>query len=88
MARRRALERWLEMAREAHAAADNFRDPRSKRTLLDIAESYENLAKWAAGVDVRPQEAEKLADATTGDQAMARAASNAARPGGRRRNSE
>lgn len=83
MARRRALERWMQMAHEARAAAGMMRDPRSRQTLIDIAEGYENLVKWSAGEGLTRQ-AEKVAGATTG--ATARAVSDAAQPVGRRRN--
>ncbi len=45
MAKRNLVERWLELAREARVEADKMRNPESKRTLLEIAESYEQIAR-------------------------------------------
>ena len=36
------------MAEDARAMADGMHDPDSKRTMLEIADSYEKLATWAA----------------------------------------
>ena len=40
-------ERWRTLAAEARAAADTLVDPEAKRTLLNIAEGYERLARRA-----------------------------------------
>ena len=87
MARRGALERWTQMAEEARAAAGKMRDPKSRQTLLDIAVGYENLVKWVAG-QVSARHTKKVAGGTTGEQATARGASDAAPPVARRRSSE
>jgi hypothetical protein len=39
---------WLRRAEEARRTADEMADPISKRTLLDIARAYEELAAFAA----------------------------------------
>jgi len=39
---------WLRRADEARRAADEMADPISKKTLLDIAKAYEELAAFAA----------------------------------------
>ena len=39
--------RWRTLAAEARAAADEMTDPDAKRTLLNIAEGYERLARRA-----------------------------------------
>lgn len=39
---------WLRRAEEARRIADELVDPVSKRTLLDIARAYEELARFAA----------------------------------------
>jgi hypothetical protein len=44
-------ERWLKMADDARAMADRMRDADGKRIMLDIANSYEELAAWAANAD-------------------------------------
>lgn len=69
------------MARDARAAAEKLRALKSKRTMLDIAIGYEKLAEWVATM-------EKLEDRTIGAEPMRRVVSDAARLGGRRRNSE
>jgi hypothetical protein len=40
-------ERWRTLAAEARAAADEMTDPEAKRTLLNIADGYERLARRA-----------------------------------------
>jgi hypothetical protein len=35
------------MAGDARATADSLHDPDSKRTMLEIADSYDRLAVWA-----------------------------------------
>jgi hypothetical protein len=40
---------WLRRAEEARRTADEMADPISKKTLLDIAKAYEELAAFAAG---------------------------------------
>jgi hypothetical protein len=40
-------EYWRERAEEARAQAEQVADPTAKRTLLDIAENYEQLAAQA-----------------------------------------
>jgi hypothetical protein len=42
-----APERWRTRAAEARATADEMSDPEAKRTLLNIAEAYERLARRA-----------------------------------------
>jgi hypothetical protein len=44
-------ERWLKMAEDARRMADRMRDPDGKRIMLKIAESYDELAAWAAKTD-------------------------------------
>ena len=39
---------WLRRAEEARRTADEMADPVSKKTLLDIAKAYEELAAFAA----------------------------------------
>jgi hypothetical protein len=39
---------WLRRAEEARRTADEMADPISKKTLLDIAKAYEELAAFAA----------------------------------------
>ncbi len=39
---------WLRRAEEARSAAEEMADPISKRTLLDIADAYVQLASFAA----------------------------------------
>jgi hypothetical protein len=39
---------WLRRAEDARRTADEMADPVSKRTLLDIAKAYEELASFAA----------------------------------------
>jgi hypothetical protein len=36
---------WRDRAKEARAKADQITEPRSKRVLLGLADSYERLAK-------------------------------------------
>ena len=38
---------WRQLAQEARAAADQLDDPDARRTMLEIAESYEELASIA-----------------------------------------
>jgi hypothetical protein len=38
---------WRQLAQEARAAADRLDDPDAKRTMLEIAEGYEELASIA-----------------------------------------
>jgi len=40
---------WLRRAEEARRTADEMADPVSKKTLLDMAKAYEELAAFAAG---------------------------------------
>jgi hypothetical protein len=40
-------EYWLERAEEARAQASEMHDPDAKRTLLEIAENYQQLADQA-----------------------------------------
>jgi hypothetical protein len=40
---------WLRRADEARSAAEDVADPISKKTLLDIADAYVQLASFAAG---------------------------------------
>jgi hypothetical protein len=40
-------EYWHERAEEARAHAEQMSDPAARRTLLDIAENYEQLAAQA-----------------------------------------
>ncbi len=40
-------EYWRERAEEARAQAEQMPDPTARRTLLDIAENYEQLAEQA-----------------------------------------
>jgi hypothetical protein len=47
---------WLRRAEEARRTADEMVDPVSKRTLLDIAQAYEELAKVAASKQATDQE--------------------------------
>jgi hypothetical protein len=42
----RALQ-WRNMAGDARAIADGMHDSDSKRTMLEIADSYDRLAVWA-----------------------------------------
>lgn len=42
---------WLRRAEEARRSADEITDPVSKKTLLDIAKAYEELATFAAKRD-------------------------------------
>ena len=38
---------WRQLAQEARAAADRLDDPDARKTMLEIAESYEELASIA-----------------------------------------
>jgi hypothetical protein len=38
---------WRERAEKARAQAEQMRDPTARRTLLDIAQNYEQLAEQA-----------------------------------------
>ena len=38
---------WHERARQARARAGDMRDPSARRTLLDMAQNYEQLAEQA-----------------------------------------
>ena len=38
---------WRQLAQDARAAADQLDDPDAKKTMLEIAESYEQLASRA-----------------------------------------
>ena len=49
------VEYWLARVAEARAIADQMQDPETKRVMLDIAKSYEELARHAA----RLRQAEK-----------------------------
>ncbi len=40
-------EYWLARAEEARAQASAMRDPNARRTLLEIAENYQQLAEQA-----------------------------------------
>jgi hypothetical protein len=40
-------EYWRERADEARAHAEQMRDPTAKRTLMEIAQNYEQLAEQA-----------------------------------------
>jgi hypothetical protein len=39
---------WQHMAEDARAMADNMHDPDAKQMMLEIADSYDRLAVWAA----------------------------------------
>lgn len=41
---------WRNRAEEARAQASEMRDPSARRTLLDIAENYEQLAEQAESI--------------------------------------
>jgi hypothetical protein len=43
-------EYWRERAEEARAQASQMRDPSARRTLLEIAENYEQLAAQAESI--------------------------------------
>jgi hypothetical protein len=45
MRRPTVTERWAKMAEEARAIAIRTRDPEGKRRMLEIADSYDRLAK-------------------------------------------
>jgi hypothetical protein len=40
-------KRWRQLAQDARVAADRLGDPDAKRTMLEIAEGYEQLASLA-----------------------------------------
>jgi hypothetical protein len=40
-------KRWRQLAQEARAAADKLVDPDARKTMLEIAENYEQLASIA-----------------------------------------
>jgi DNA-binding ferritin-like protein len=42
-------EYWRNRAEEARTLAEQMRDPQTKALMLGVAESYEKIAKWAAG---------------------------------------
>ena len=44
-------ERWLKMAEDARSMAERTRDQDGKRTMLEIANGYDELAAWAAKTD-------------------------------------
>jgi hypothetical protein len=46
-----ARPRWAKMAEDARRMAGRTRDPEGKRIMLEIANSYDELASWAAKVD-------------------------------------
>lgn len=46
--------RWLKMAEAARSMADGTSDADGKRIMLEIANSYDELAVWAAKVDAPP----------------------------------
>jgi hypothetical protein len=43
--------RWLNMAEDARSMAERTHDHDGKLVMLDIANSYEELAAWAAKTD-------------------------------------
>jgi len=45
--RLRTPEYWRERAAEARTLAESMKDPQSKRAMLNVAASYENVAKRA-----------------------------------------
>jgi hypothetical protein len=47
MPARLGAEYWRERAEEARVQADQMRDPAARRTLLEIAQNYEQLADQA-----------------------------------------
>jgi DNA-binding ferritin-like protein len=42
-------EYWRNRAEEARTLAEQMKDPQTKALMLGVAESYEKIAKWAAG---------------------------------------
>jgi hypothetical protein len=44
-------ERWLKMGDDARSMADRMNDQDGKRIMLEIANSYEELAGWVAKTD-------------------------------------
>jgi hypothetical protein len=44
----RTPEYWRDRAEEARAKADEMRDPAARETMLDVAKSYERMAKLAS----------------------------------------
>jgi len=48
MAKRRAADRWSDMAAEARVMAESTRAPEAKARMLEIAASYDKLAARAA----------------------------------------
>jgi hypothetical protein len=38
---------WISRAEEARSIADEMKDPESKKTMMQIAESYEHMARMA-----------------------------------------
>jgi hypothetical protein len=44
-------EHWISRAEEARAMAESLSDPTAKRAMLDIAKSYETIAKRAEAQD-------------------------------------
>jgi hypothetical protein len=58
----RSALRWRKMAEEARTIADAMRSGRSKRTMNDIADDYDELAKGAEtrAAQVRKPEDNKL----------------------------
>ena len=48
-------EYWRKRAREARAQSENMFTPGAKRQLLEIAASYEKLAKLAEDGDKKPR---------------------------------
>lgn len=49
-----AAEKWAEMAEEALAIATRMRNPAAKQTMLEIAASYDRLAKKSEELARRP----------------------------------
>ena len=67
-------EHWRERAAEAYAIAEQMNDPDAKRSMLEIAERYESLAKYA--------EAQALGIVPPMKEAYRRGVSSAAASGG------
>ena len=44
---------WRQKAEEARRTADQLTDPKTKRTMVEIATSYEQLVKIAEGRQIR-----------------------------------
>jgi hypothetical protein len=53
-------ERWRERAAEARAGAAEMHDPNARLVMLEIAENYERLAKYAEARASRPPGGETL----------------------------